>query len=148
MRYRSFFPSSTSQMETFIFTMRSNLFVCLITKSRSTLSRPPGLQHTRLLCPWDFPGNNAGVGYHFLLPGLFPNQGSNLSLLHWQGDSLPLSHLGSTQIIHLLFHLLTASTRSVSTTFHLAVPKTNDFTGFFHRCSLGPKQKASKSLGF
>ena len=30
MRYRSFFASSTSQMETFIFTMRSNLFVCLI----------------------------------------------------------------------------------------------------------------------
>ena len=99
----------------------------------------PGLQPTRLLCPWDFPGNNAGVGYHFLLLGFFPTQGSNLRLLHWHGDSLPLSHLGSTQIIHLLFHLLTASTRSVSTTFHLAVPETNDFTGFFHRCSLGPK---------
>ena len=28
------------------------------------------------LCPWDFPGKNAGVGCHFLLPGLFPTQGS------------------------------------------------------------------------
>ena len=22
----------------------------------------------RLLCPWDFPGKNLGVGFHFLLP--------------------------------------------------------------------------------
>ena len=26
-----------------------------------------GLQSTRLLCPWDFPGKNIGVGCHFLL---------------------------------------------------------------------------------
>ena len=25
---------------------------------------PHGLQHTRLLCPWDFPGKNTGVGCH------------------------------------------------------------------------------------
>ena len=29
-----------------------------------------------------------------LLQGIFPTQGSNSGLLHWQGDSLPLSHLG------------------------------------------------------
>ena len=29
-------------------------------------SRPHGLQPTRLLCPWDFPGKDAGVGCHFL----------------------------------------------------------------------------------
>ena len=28
-----------------------------------------GLQHTRLLCPWDFPGRSTGVGCHCLLPG-------------------------------------------------------------------------------
>ena len=27
---------------------------------------------TRLHCPWDFPGNNTGVGCHFLLQGSFP----------------------------------------------------------------------------
>ena len=27
--------------------------------------------------------------------GVFPNQGSNLCLLHWQADSLPLSHQDS-----------------------------------------------------
>ena len=29
--------------------------------------RPHGLEPTRLLCPWDFPGKNTGVGCHFLL---------------------------------------------------------------------------------
>ena len=41
-----------------------------------------------------FPGKNTGVGCHFLLQGIFPTQGWNLCLLHWQVDSLPLSHLG------------------------------------------------------
>ena len=30
--------------------------------------RPHGLQPTRLLCPWDFPGKSTGVGCHCLLP--------------------------------------------------------------------------------
>ena len=33
----------------------------------------------------------SGVGCHFLLQGIFSTQGSNLCLLHWQADSLPLS---------------------------------------------------------
>ena len=52
----------------------------------------------RLLCQWDFPGKNTAVGCHFLLQGIFPNQGSNPCLLHllnWQVDSLPPGHLGS-----------------------------------------------------
>ena len=38
--------------------------------SRSVLSdpqRPHGLQPSRLLCPWDFPGKSTGVGCHCLL---------------------------------------------------------------------------------
>ena len=37
---------------------------------RSVLSnsqRPHGLQPTRHLCPWDFPGKSTGVGCHWLL---------------------------------------------------------------------------------
>ena len=34
--------------------------------------QPHGLQPTRFLCPWDFPGKNTGVGCHFLLQA-FPN---------------------------------------------------------------------------
>ena len=55
--------------------------------------RPLGLQPARLLCPWDSPGKNTGVGCRALLQGTFPTQGSNphlLCLLHWQVDSLPL----------------------------------------------------------
>ena len=55
----------------------------------------PELQATRLLCPWDFPGKNTGVGGHLLLQGVFLGQGLNPHLLHWQADSLLLSHLGS-----------------------------------------------------
>ena len=68
--------------------------------SRSVVSgslQPHGLEATRLLCPWDFPGKNTGVGCHFLLRGILPTQKSNLPVLHWQADSLPLSHLGSRE---------------------------------------------------
>ena len=34
-------------------------------------------------------------GLPFPPPRIFPTQGSNLHLLHWQADSLPLSHKGS-----------------------------------------------------
>ena len=44
--------------------------------------RPHGLHPTRLLCLWDSPGKNTGVGSHALLQGIFPIQGSNLGLLN------------------------------------------------------------------
>ena len=53
--------------------------------SRSVMSdslRPHGLQPTRLLCPWDFPGNCTGADCHFLLQWIFPTQGPNPGLLH------------------------------------------------------------------
>ena len=56
--------------------------------------RPHGLLPTRLLCPWDSPAKNTGMGCHFLLRGSsILTQGLNpslLGLLHWQVDSLPL----------------------------------------------------------
>ena len=33
-------------------------------------------------------------GYHFLLQGIFPKQGSNWWILHWQVDFLPVNNLG------------------------------------------------------
>ena len=38
------------------------------------------------------------MGCHFLLQGIFLTQGSNPHLLHWQVDSLPLSHQGSNSV--------------------------------------------------
>ena len=57
--------------------------------------RPRGLQPTRLLRPWDFPGKSTGVGFHFLLQGIFLTQGSNPGLLHCRQTLYPLSHQGS-----------------------------------------------------
>ena len=37
-------------------------------------------------------GISQAVGCHFLLLRIFPTQRSNPCLLHWQADSLPLSH--------------------------------------------------------
>ena len=34
--------------------------------------RPYGLQPTKLLCLWNSPGKNTGVGSHFLLQGIVP----------------------------------------------------------------------------
>ena len=43
-------------------------------KLHSDALRPQGLQPTRLLCPWDFPGKSTGVGCHRLI--------LNMLLLH------------------------------------------------------------------
>ena len=40
------------------------------------------------------PGKNTRVGFQLLLQGIFPTQGSNLGLLHWQADALPLVPAG------------------------------------------------------
>ena len=52
----------------------------------------------RLLCPWDSPGKDTGVGCHAFCQGIFPTRGWNLHLLcllpcRWV--LYPLSHLGS-----------------------------------------------------
>ena len=52
------------------------------------------LEPTRLLCPWDSPGKNTGMGCHAPLQGIFLTQGLNLLLLwllHWRVGSLPLA---------------------------------------------------------
>ena len=62
--------------------------------------QPYGLQPTRILCPWSFPGKNTEAGCHFLLQGIFPTQGLNphlLYLLHWQADSLTAALPGQPQ---------------------------------------------------
>ena len=79
--------------------------MCSVAQSRLTLCDPHGLQSARLLCSWDPPGKNTRAGCHFLLQGIFPTQGSNphlLHFLHWQADSLPLTHLES---IYMYTHM-------------------------------------------
>ena len=67
--------------------------VCSVTQLCTILCDPVDCSPVRLLCPWDSPSKNIGVGSHSLLQGIFPTQGSNLCvlcLLHWQVASLPL----------------------------------------------------------
>ena len=45
----------------------------LVTQLCLTLLQPHGLQPVRLLCPWDFPSKNAGMGCHFLSPRDLPD---------------------------------------------------------------------------
>ena len=66
--------------------------VCVCAEALIVSLPARALQPARLLCPCDFPGKTTGVGFHFLLQGIVPTQRSNLCLLHWQADSLPLSH--------------------------------------------------------
>ena len=50
---------------------------------------------TRLLCAWNSPGKNAGVGSHSLVQGTFPTQGSNLGLVYYRQILYHLSHQGN-----------------------------------------------------
>ena len=72
--------------------------LCLVAQSCLTFCHlmdcsPPGSS-----VHGDSPGKNIGVGCRALLQGIFPTQGLYLGLLHWQVDSLPLSHLGSPSL--------------------------------------------------
>ena len=58
-----------------------------------------GLEPARLLCPWNFPGKNTGVGSHSSLQGIFLTQGSNPGLLYWQQILYCLSHQGRSPYV-------------------------------------------------
>ena len=73
----------------------TNLSLSLQSLSRVRLLRPYGPQPTRLLCSWDSPGKNTGVGCHLLLQGIFPTQELNQSFLHCRQILYQLSYEGS-----------------------------------------------------
>ena len=53
---------------------------------------------------WDFSGGHTEAGLHFLLEGIFPTQGWQPCLLHWQVvllSPLPLSHHTATMWLFL-----------------------------------------------
>ena len=62
--------------------------MCSVTQSCPTLLKPHGLWPLpRLLCPWDSPGKNSGVGCHFLLQGIF--QPRNQTHIPCMGRQIP-----------------------------------------------------------
>ena len=56
----------------FIVLLRSTAAAAAATKSLQSCPtvRPHRQQPTRLPCPWDSPGKNTGVGFHFLLQSI------------------------------------------------------------------------------
>ena len=75
---------------------------CRVVLSHSVVSHslwPHGLQPARILCPWDSPGKNTGVGCQFHLQGIFPTQGSNPGLPNCRQILYQLSHQGSPRIL-------------------------------------------------
>ena len=73
--------------------------VCSVSLSvMSTSLWPHGLYLTTLLCPWNSPGKNTGVGCCSLLQGIFLNQESKLGLLHYRQILYYLSHQGSPRV--------------------------------------------------
>ena len=68
----------------------------------SSSLRPHGLQPARLLCPWDFPGKNIGVGCHFFLQSIFLTQRSDLGLLLGRQILYPLSHQACSSHLYIL----------------------------------------------
>ena len=86
--------------------LRKRTFECESEVAPSCLTlRPRGLQPARLLCPWDSPGQNTGVGCHFLLQGIFPTKGSNPGLLHFGQFLHCLSYQGSPEDLYSILIL-------------------------------------------
>ena len=73
--------------------------------AKSLQSRGP--YPARLLCPWDSPGKNTGVGCHALLQGIFPTQGLNPGLLHYRQILYHLSHQENPSILEWVAYSFT-----------------------------------------
>ena len=69
-----------------------------------------GLGHTRVFCPWNSPGKNTGVGWHFLLQGIFLTQGVRPESPALWADSLPSEALAQftnlPNLCYMFLHLL------------------------------------------
>ena len=88
-------------LQFFILISRGFYLLCVLSLfSHVRLVQPHGVQSSRLICLWDSPGKNSGVGCHFLLQGMFPTQGSNPRLLRCKWILYPLSHQGSPGFSH------------------------------------------------
>ena len=78
---------------------KDNGCVCVLSRSCVRLFATPWTVTNQVLCPWDSPGKDIGVGCHFLPrdllnPGIEPVFPATPPT---QADSLPLSHLGSLE---------------------------------------------------
>ena len=86
-----------------------------------------------MVCPWNSPGKNTGVGYHSLFQGIFPTQRSNPGLPHCRQMLYHLNHQGNPtdcpqfSISHLLLFQMQSGfffmTAFIEATYNLHVAK-------------------------
>ena len=76
--------------------------VCVCAVAPVVSNSLPPYGPSRLLCPWDSPGKNTGVGFHALLQGIFPTQGLNWHLLrrllNWKAGPLLFVSPGNAEL--------------------------------------------------
>ena len=127
----------------------SEFCVCCCMHACSVMSdslQPHGVGPTKLLCSWNSPGKNTGVGCHFILQGIFPTEGLNpclLGLLHWQADSLPLCHLVSHSSKFIQIQLSVSFQFLVIRMFFSSCYRKGTFlVGDFMACFSGEKERS------
>ena len=83
--------------------------------------RPCGLWPLRLLCPWNSPSQNTGMGSCSLPQGIFPTQGSNPGLPHCRQILYCLSHRGSPDacIVKTITVTITITVKTITITDEL-----------------------------
>ena len=90
----------------FCFNSHSASLMCVCVLGHAVVSdslRLRGLWPLKLLRPWNSPGKNTGVGYHFLLQGIFPTQESKSGLQDCRQILYHLRHLGSPNIFNICY---------------------------------------------
>ena len=79
--------------------------MCVCMLSHSVVSQSVTLwiaAHQTPLCLWNFSGINTGVGFHFLLQGIFSTQGLNPGLLHCRQILYQLGRKGNPRTEYML----------------------------------------------
>ena len=71
--------------------------------------------------PMGFPRQEYWSGLLFSSPGDLPDPGSDLHLLHWQADPLPLSHQGSFSCLDHIFFVHSSSDEHLGCFYALAI---------------------------
>ena len=91
----NFLRQNQEELENINDSIRSNESESMSHSVLSDSLPPHGLQPPSLLCPWNSPVKNTGVGSHSLLQGIFMTQKFNLGLGHCKCILYHLSHQAS-----------------------------------------------------
>ena len=99
--------------------MNHGVFMHADSLQLSNSRQPHGLWPTNLLCPWDSPGKNIGVGCHALIQVIFPTQGSNPGLLPCRWILYCLSHQRS--LLHVIVVIYSIEISIISSVCQVSV---------------------------